>query len=52
MAKERPGRISQETLAEMFQEICDKLESNDDKLDEILDRLPSSDSYDSHLNDD
>jgi len=56
MTREGPTRISQEFLAELFEEIRDKLESHEEKLDYIIDHLPTvhshSHSYDSNLNDD
>lgn len=54
MTKERPAGISQETLAEAFDQINDKLDTLTDKLDHLIDHLPhySPPAYDSHLNDD
>jgi len=52
MTTDRPPCFSPDDIAELFREICEKLESHDDKLDEILDHLPSSNSYDSNLDDD
>lgn len=53
MTKERPPSISQETLAEAFDQINDKLDNVVDKLDYLIDHLPPhSLQYDFPGNDD
>lgn len=55
MGKDSKVVISQERLGELFEEIRDRLEELAEKLDHLIDHLPSQDyahhAYDSNLDD-
>ena len=55
MKKEPPVHLSQEMLAELFEEIRDKLDILEEKLDYLIDNQPSThpstNSFDSNLDD-
>ena len=55
MGKDSRVAISQERLGELFEEIRDRLDALAEKLDHVIDHLPSPDydhhAYDSNLDD-